>query len=354
MSVAWNGATPASFQDPGVDYELGVRYLVSADISITQVRVYGPATSANLANRRAYIRTTADVILATIVLPNTLAAGWQTYDLAAPLAIDGGTTVWVTYGTLTDYSAVTAPGYPVASADGAVTANLGGFSDTVGNLPSTTLNTFYGIDFVYDVVPSTAPVVGLSVVHTGGLAVSAQLTIEDDHPDAVTYLLEWGDGATAAVSSLGPHVHTYAAPGLYAVLVTATDGDGFTDAAAAPVLMFAAGGRLTRRADFAAGLSTVPGVTGHAYRPATPRAGDAWPLMGALERADGSAFAVTWTVRVQLPADERAASVWADGHTDAIYDAVQPVAYVERIEVRSLPGDASGASSVLEFTCRSE
>jgi hypothetical protein len=240
VSVAWSGADPSSFQDSGVDYELGVRYLVGADISITGIRIYGPATSASLANRKAYIRTTTDTILATVVLPNTLTAGWQTYNLVTPLAVDSGTTIWTTYGTLTDYTAVTSPGYPRASADAAVTANLGGFSDTVGNLPTTTVQTFYGVDFVYDVVPSTAPIVGITIARSG-LSATATLTVSDDHPDAVTYSIEWGDGNTSSVTGLGPHAHTYAAAGLYVVLVTATDQDDLTDAAATSVLILTPG-----------------------------------------------------------------------------------------------------------------
>ena len=355
MSNGWSGADPTAFHDAATDYELGTRYLANEDISITHVRVWAGAVSASLANRRGYIRSAADVILATAVLPNQLPSGWSTYALNAPVSVAAGATVWVTYGTLEDYGALAAS-LPRSSTDAAVTANLGGFNPTVGNLPNnvTPGTTFYGVDFVYDVVISTDPVVGVSVTRNA-LAVQATLTVSDDTPAGVTYVIDWGDGTVQGVTGLGPHAHTYPAAGYYALMVTATDVDGNTDSAAIVVRVFdPATNRAGKRAEIAAALATVPGVRGYAYRPVTPKAGDSWPLLGTLERAAGAVFETVWRGRGFLPQDERAASAWADGHIDALYDALQPVAYVERIEPVTLPLAGGGEQFALEFTMRSE
>lgn len=107
------------------------------------------------------------------------------------------------------------------------------------------------------------------------------------------------------------------------------------------------------RAAIAAALTAVDGVTGHTYRPTTARPGDAWPLLGALERAEASVFYVTWRVLVMLPQDERAASEWVDDRVGDLVDALQPHGFVDRIEPVALA--ASGSEQLgLQITMRSE
>src|SRR5690348_6838227 len=133
MSNAWSGADPALFQEPGVDYELGCRWLVNSDINITAIRVYGanPSGTVSFTNRNAYIRSTADVILATVDMPDSLPFGWNTVALASPLNVSPGTTIWSTYPVLGDYCNVN-NAFPRNSADNAVTANSGGFNNNPG------------------------------------------------------------------------------------------------------------------------------------------------------------------------------------------------------------------------------
>lgn len=238
MVNAWGGADPSAFSEPGVDYELGARYLVTGDITVTAMRVYSGVVSANFANRNAYIRTTTDTILATVDMPDVLAIGWNTVNLTVPLNISPGTTVWATYDTITDY-VVIANAFPQNSSDGAVTANSGGFNNTPGSLPNNLTTTFYGVDFVYTVINHFPPTVTASA-SVNGLTATVNLAIADDHPETVTYKIEWGDGASANVSSLGPHVHTYTTAGVYAFLVTATDADANVDAFALPLSLISA------------------------------------------------------------------------------------------------------------------
>lgn len=108
-----------------------------------------------------------------------------------------------------------------------------------------------------------------------------------------------------------------------------------------------------KRQEFADALSTVGDVTGFPYRPATPRAGDAWPLLSSMERGPGSTFEDTWRVRVFLPQDERLASQWIDSHAEALFVAVNPVAFIERFEPVTLTAGTT-SQFALEITCRSE
>lgn len=113
------------------------------------------------------------------------------------------------------------------------------------------------------------------------------------------------------------------------------------------------------RQAIAAALSTAPGVTGYEFRPANPRqpvrlrAGDAWPVLGAMDRGPGRAFEVTWRVLVYLPHAVVKASEWVDEHHEQLVDALEDVGFVDRIEVVTIPdGDAN--PYVLQITMRSE
>lgn len=83
-----------------------------------------------------------------------------------------------------------------------------------------------------------------------------------------------------------------------------------------------------KRTAVASALSAVPDVHGYPHRPAAPAVGDAWPLLGNFVRQGGIAFLVTWRVRVLLPQEEEAASVWIDAHWDALFYALEPHGFV--------------------------
>lgn len=99
--------------------------------------------------------------------------------------------------------------------------------------------------------------------------------------------------------------------------------------------------------------STAAGVRGAVKRPTTPRAGDAWPLWDGAERSTGGAFMLSYRVRVFLPQDEVAASEWIDDHMDALYDALEPVAYVESFRPVSIAANG-GEQYALDIVVRSE
>lgn len=241
MANGWNGPDPTGFSDGGTShYELGTKYTAVSDVTISHVRVWAPVAGASRANRAGKIWSNAGVQLATAAMPDTLTSGWTDHALNAPVELSAGQSVIVSYDTTDTYGAVLAGfAYPLASADGNVTAIERRLGDGLPDLfpPSGAGNTFYGIDIVYTegLSGNERPEVGLTAV-TAGLVASATLTIDDEDPNTVGYAIEWGDGqSSTGLSSLGPHNHTYAAAGTYAIMVTATDNGGLTDSAAVAV-----------------------------------------------------------------------------------------------------------------------
>lgn len=107
------------------------------------------------------------------------------------------------------------------------------------------------------------------------------------------------------------------------------------------------------RQAIAAALSTATGVKGYAKRPTSTKPGDGWPLLSALDRADGLSFTVSWRVLVILPQDEVAASDWIDTHHEDLVDALEPVGFVDRLEPVKLDTGA-GDQYALQITMRSE
>jgi hypothetical protein len=108
---------------------------------------------------------------------------------------------------------------------------------------------------------------------------------------------------------------------------------------------------VTDRAEIAAILSTVEGVTGHEYRPAPMMAGAGWPLLDTIERTPE--FEVTWRVVVLLPVGERRASEWMDAHVEALLDAFADFGYVERVQPANLATEG-GDMDIMILTVRKE
>ncbi len=76
------------------------------------------------------------------------------------------------------------------------------------------------------VTPNEAPSIDSFSVSIEGLSVSANLSVSDPDGNLKSVDIEWGDGSTDTFTqgfSNLTKTHTYSAPGLYTVLVTATD-----------------------------------------------------------------------------------------------------------------------------------
>lgn len=236
MATGWDGADPVQADDgSGTFYELGEEFTAAGDLTIHSVRVWHGASSNTVVGRRARVWTSAGVELAQAVLTDTLPTGWTTFELDAPVEVESGTALVVSYGTRQFYGA-TPGGYPNASADGLLSYTTGVFAESVGTFPTTETATFYGVDVVYDagIGGNTAPVVTLAAA-AAGRTVTATATVDDESPGTVAYRWEFGDG-TVVPDGDAVEEHTYDADGIYAVLVTVTDVGGLRDSAAAPVV----------------------------------------------------------------------------------------------------------------------
>ena len=107
------------------------------------------------------------------------------------------------------------------------------------------------------------------------------------------------------------------------------------------------------REELAAQLSTVEGVKGYAKRPTILTPGDAWPLLGSIGDRSGAAFQVTWRVIVILGKDEAAAIDKAEALLPELFEAIDPVAYVDGGQPFAVPTQG-GELFALEITARSE
>ena len=108
-----------------------------------------------------------------------------------------------------------------------------------------------------------------------------------------------------------------------------------------------------KRQQLATALTAVPDVTGHAHRPSTPAIGDAWPVLGPLTRQRGTAFLASWRIRVLLPQDEEAASVWMDEHWPPLFYALQPHGFIQQMAPVML-ASTGGEMYALEITLTAE
>lgn len=289
MAFAWSGTQNlTASNEPGVDYELGARFVANADITVSQVRIYQPAyatAGAPVSNRRARIWSSGGAELAVVVLPNLLPEGWSLHDLPAPMDIVAGTVFWVSYTAERHYG-FTPGGFPRNSADGSVTVNQGAFNGTPGQFPTNTGTNFYGVEFAYEVTvgpDDTPPGVTASAV-TDDRTVTVTFSADSDLP--VTWRVDWGDGSVSTNTATGVS-HTYAADGLYAILVTATDTVDLSghDALAVEAYLPPEPGDLHPTTDLvaAAFLGGLPGVPAGKVATTLPQDASSWAASGFVQ-----------------------------------------------------------------------
>lgn len=264
MAFGWDGADPVAQDDGATSYELGVAVTINEDITITGVRVWHGPTSGVVSGRAARLWTTGGSVIDEVDLDDSLPAGWTTYTFDAPVERTAGAQLVLSYSTFRYYGAV-AGGFPNDSADTAVTYTGGLFRETVTPIiPNTPSSSFYGVDLVYElgIGGNVAPAVSLAV-EAAGFVATATATVVDEAPGSVTYLFKWGDGSTTSTSSATAQ-HTYADPGVYAVLVVATDTGGLKDSAAAVLVVNDPGAGMDVEAvmvELGARLRTIDGLT---------------------------------------------------------------------------------------------
>lgn len=249
MSNGWSGSDPTQVGDTN-SYELGTQYLVNQQITITGIRVWAGANPLAFTNRRGHIWSTAGVLLATIIMADTLPTnGWTTYNLTSSIVVNANTGIIVGYETGGNYGGLDhALDSAVNSSDGAVTAvaaasgvhGNGSFNTSPGSQPNTASgnNTFYGIDIVYTVGSGAQPpiITGFVVpVSDAGVATATLSATDASHNPLVgaSYNIDWGDGNKSLALPTGSATHTYTTSGDYGVLGWVTDTNSLTTYAAA-------------------------------------------------------------------------------------------------------------------------
>lgn len=245
MPVGWNGADPTEVVDAD-NYALGTAYKANQDITITHVRVWAGATEVNLSGRTGKIWSTGGAELASVALPTDLPTGWSTHELSAPVERLALQQWVVSYDTGGNYGFVNhGLDADVVSADGAVTAlgfanapgsQNGRFHVTPGEFPASgnAQRAFYGVDVAYTlgIGGNTAPTITAASVAADGASATAVITATDDETlTGGTYRFDFGDGSVPSQTShpTNSASHTYAASGIYPVLLSVTDADAASD-----------------------------------------------------------------------------------------------------------------------------
>lgn len=359
--TAWAGADPTQSADSG-HYELGVEYVANVDILIDSIRVWEGATPGTLAGRQGRIWSTAGVVLATANMPDDLPSGWSVWDLAAQLAVPAGTRFKVSYTTGGFYGELNnAVDSAVVSGDGAVTAlaaadaehGNGSFTTSVTAFPDVASgsHTFYGIDFVYELPPSTAPSIDsvTTTVAAGGVA-TAVITASGDLT-GVTYQWDWGDGHTST-SLTSSDQHPYTVSGTYSILASVETAGGQAFAASTARVLVESDSTIQNRvAELRDALSTIVGLSIYTEP-------DKNPNVPALYIGPPQ---LTWSVYNRARPDQMSFSLWlvvaANGYSvavlepllDAISDALasQPDAVLMQAVPSSWPAGGSNIPAYL-------
>lgn len=99
-------------------------------------------------------------------------------------------------------------------------------------------------------------------------------------------------------------------------------------------------------------LTTVDKVRGHANRPRTYKAGDAWPLVGSVDRYNGLMWQTTWRILLCLGGDEVKADKLLEQVAVPIAQALQDadVLYVNAIVPFLMPTEEGNDILAAEFT----
>lgn len=242
MPVAWSGPDPTQIIDADT-YEMGTAQKANEDITITGVRVWSGAAPVDLVGRTGTIWSTGGAVLSTTGLPTTLSSGWVEFELDTPVERTLNQQWVVSFGSGGNYGFVNQGlAADVVSSDGAVTSLgfagapggvNGRFNGTPGDFPATGTagHGFYGIDVVYTlgIGGNTDPeITDLALVDLDGTVTAVASVADAETLVGATLRFDWGDFSVPSVSTY-PDVtesHTYAASGIYAVLVSITDTDG--------------------------------------------------------------------------------------------------------------------------------
>jgi hypothetical protein len=134
----------------GVNYELGMRFKSSAAGKITAIRFYKSSLETGTHVGKIYSSTGA--LLASVTFSGESASGWQTMNLATPLAISAGVEYTVSVNTGNKYYVDTVSGMASQITNGVLSSIVGnnGVYGPVGSRPTSSWsNSNYFRDIVF-------------------------------------------------------------------------------------------------------------------------------------------------------------------------------------------------------------
>ncbi|MFF1879639.1 DUF4082 domain-containing protein [Leifsonia sp. NPDC058230] len=196
-----NPVTPAATTDSS-SVELGASFTTSQSGTVNAIRFYKGTT--NTGTHTGSLWSSTGTRLATVTFTNETASGWQTAQLATPVAITAGQTYVVSYLAPNGNYSFTSNYFATAKTSGPLTAgtvNNGRFVyGSGGTMPNGTWNaTNYFVDVVFtpSTTPPPAPVSVTSTAPASG-ATNVAPTV------TVTATLSADPGSTPALALSGP------------------------------------------------------------------------------------------------------------------------------------------------------
>jgi hypothetical protein len=190
----------------GVDYELGMRFKSSAAGKIAAIKFFKSSSESGTHVGKIYSSTGA--MLASVTFSGETASGWQTMNLATPLAISAGVEYTVSVNTGNRYYVDTVSGMASQITNGPLSSIVGsnGVYGPVGSRPTSSWsdsNYFRDIVFVADTVAPT-----VSEIIMDNLVAGAQNS-------QITFTGQWctssvsGSYGNASLYSCGTAANTY-------------------------------------------------------------------------------------------------------------------------------------------------
>ncbi|MGQ0839395.1 DUF4082 domain-containing protein [Actinokineospora sp.] len=200
------------------DVELGVKFSVAANATVTGVRFY--KSFANTGTHTGSVWTTSGTRLATGTFTGETASGWQTLTFAAPVQIQAGQTYVASYRTPTGHYSVdsayfatqgagrgvlTAPTSPASGGQG-VYVYGGGFPSSSFNANNywvdVTVDT-QGADTTSPTVTSTSPTAGATGVSTG-TGITANFSEAINPASLQMTVTQVGNGVVSGTAQVAP------------------------------------------------------------------------------------------------------------------------------------------------------
>jgi hypothetical protein len=205
------GNQPATIvtNDP-TDYELGTKFQADRNGSITELRYYrGAADAGDTDTRTLNLWDAAGNNLGSVTVSSAPGeTGWQIGTLAAPIAVSGGATYVVSYGTVQNYAYTSnffasewnGPNGILSAPQAGIVGGNGVFSNGgTGLFPTASyVNSNYWVDVAFESIRNDAPAFTSPATASVSENTSAVMTLAANDPEgnALTYSIAGGADAS--------------------------------------------------------------------------------------------------------------------------------------------------------------